>query len=205
MGVVSYKDTMKRVLKNPMRKTFSFLGVTLIVIVIFLLGALKPTMDTIKEIRAEIRAREEIDRTLQTKLNTIQSLQSKVKKRNKDLAVIEYYFPADSDYSLVLAGFEKITERYGFTMNRVSFSEPNNVSVRGNLYRDLEPVTVILNLVGEPKDVTRLLKHLEGLPIVPNVLMVSYSNNLSTDGSAGVPITIHLQIYRAKSLLEYQK
>lgn len=197
MAVVSYKDTMKRILKNPMRKTFTFLGVTLLLVAVFLMGAIKPTLETIKKIRSEITARERINNQLETKLSNLQTLQTTVRNRREDLEIIDAYFPSNSDYSLILASLEKITARYGFNMSRVSFSDQKGVASTA-AYSDMKTVTILLSVSGHPEDITRLLKHLEGLPIVPNVQMVSFSTENSSRSSDSdiVDVAINMQVYR---------
>ena len=195
MAVVSYKDTMKRTLRNPMRKTFTFLGITLILIAVFLMGAIKPTISTIQRIQTEIKTRESVDRQLQTKLNNIQTLQNEYRSKKADLEVIDIYFPANTDYSLVMASLEKITERYGFSLNSLSIS-PQSTSLTGEVYPGMEMVSINLNLSGRPADVTKLLKHLEGLPIVPDIVSVSFSPSEAEEENGLVGLSISMNVYK---------
>ena len=195
MAVVSYKDTMKRTLKSPMRKTFTFLGVTLILVAVFLMGAIKPTLSTIQRIQSEIKTRESVDRQLQTKLNNIQTLQNVYRSKKTDLEVIDIYFPANTDYSLVLASLEKITARYGFSLNSLSISSENS-ALAGVVYPGMELVGINLNLSGRPADVTKLLKHLEGLPVVPDIVSVSFSPSEAEEENGLVGVSISMNVYK---------
>lgn len=195
MAVVSYKDTVNRVLKNPMRKTFTFLGVTLIMIVVFLMGAIKPTISTIRSLQAEIKARQIVDSQLQTKLNNIQTLQTEYREKKNDLEVIDLYFPANSDYSLVMASFEKITERYGFTMDTLSISPSKSNSVSSE-YSGMEPVYIRMMVTGRVDDITKLIKHFEGLPIVPNIQSVAFSPQDASSNNGLVSVSISMFVYK---------
>ena len=57
MAAPTYRQTMRRMLKSPMQKTFTFLGVSLIFIVILIMAAIRPTFNKISELRAEIRVK----------------------------------------------------------------------------------------------------------------------------------------------------
>jgi Tfp pilus assembly protein PilO len=198
MAVVTYKDTMNRILKSPMRKTFTFLGISLMVIAIFLLGAVKPTLSTIRRLQSEVRVRENIDEELQTKLSNIQTLQHEYDASKDELEVIDLYFPSNTDYSLVLASLEKVTERYGFTLDRMNVNNTTSKSSVARHYPGLVPVQMSLYVKGRSEDITSLVKHLEGLPIVPNIQSVSFSGETeagSTDGG-DVRVTIVMQVYQ---------
>ena len=93
MAVVPYKDTVSRLAKSPMQKTFTFLGVTLIVVIIFLMGAIKPTMVKISSIAAEIKTKTDVNEQLQAKITNLQQLQEQYESKKDDLTVIDYFFP----------------------------------------------------------------------------------------------------------------
>lgn len=200
MAVVPYKNTMNRILKSSMQKTFSFLGITLIVTIIFLLGAIKPTLSTITSLRSEIKVSESIDNQLETKLANIQSLQNKYRTKKSELEVIDIYFPSNSDYGLILASFEKITARYGFVLHRMSISQAT-VGIADAQYSGMEPVIITLNISGHPEDIANLLKHFEGLPIVPTIETLSFTDQSAGDGEDGgaIGFSVFMRVYKTKS------
>ncbi|MDD3661734.1 MAG: type 4a pilus biogenesis protein PilO [Candidatus Dojkabacteria bacterium] len=195
MAVVSYKDTMRRLLKSPMRKTFTFLGVTLIVLVIFLMGAIKPTLSTISRLKGEIRDRENVNEQMQTKINNIQALQEVYLSREEDFSIIPVYFPSDSDYSLLMASLEKVVNAYGFELSslRIAVDEIERAS---GTYPGMSRVNVSLNVSGQKVNVVDLVEHLESLPVMPNLLSLSISPKSSEGIGSQVDMTISMYIFK---------
>lgn len=194
MAVASYKDTARRALRSPMRKTFSMLGFTLVILIFFIMGAIRPTLKTISKLRAEIKEREVANQQLQAKIDTINELQSKYEEMETDLEVVELYFPPDMDYSLVMASLEKVTERYGFTMKNLSIRNDERAKSK---YKNMGYVNFSMNVSGRLSNLVKLLKHLEGMPVVPNMLSVSYSP-LDQNEDEEIDVAINMSMYRTE-------
>ena len=198
MAVVSYKDTMKRLLRTPMQKTFTFLGVTLIVLIVFIMGAIRPTLNTISELNNEIKIKKEVNDDLQTKINNLQSLQNVYQEREDELSSIDVYFPQNSDYSLILASLEKICSTYGFELNSLSVSVVDLEDTSGKSYSGMGQVEVGLRVSGRRANVTELIEHVEGLPIIPNVRRVSFSPSEQEEESGWVQVSVDMYTYKAE-------
>lgn len=194
MAVVSYKDTARRMLRTPMRKTFTMLGFTLVALIFFIMGAIRPTLKTISKLRAEIKEREQANEQLQEKIDTINELQSKYGEMETDLEVIELYFPPDMDYSLVMASLESVTKRYGFRMNNLSISEDENKTSK---FKNMGYVGFSTSVTGRLSNLIKLLKHLEGMPVIPNMLAVSYSPTDQEDDTE-LDVSIRMSLYRTE-------
>jgi len=196
MAVVSYKDTMSRLLKSPMHKTFTFLGLTLISVLIFLMGAIKPTLATISQLNKEIKIRTEVNSDLQTKINNIETLQSVYLEKKEDLSVIDTFFPVDSDYSILMASLESVTAKYGFEMNSLHISVDTGASASASGYKNMERVDIRLATVGRRANLIRLIEHLEGLPVIPNVSRVTFSPVEDKSDASFVSVTIEMYVYK---------
>jgi Tfp pilus assembly protein PilO len=176
-----------------MRKTFTFLGVTLVLMIILLMGAIKPTITKITDLNAEIKVKSEVNDKLQEKINNIGKLQEEYEERKEDLSVIEVFFPKDMDYSLVLASLEKVTEKYGFELSSVSITLSES---EDSEYKDMEVVNIRITGEGRNTKVTQLLKHLEELPIVPNLKSVSISPDEDSDEEDWVDVGINMKVFK---------
>lgn len=196
MAVVPYKDTVQRLLKNPMQKTFTFLGVTLIVVLVFLMGAIRPTVSTISSLRAEIRTRESVNEKMQAKINAIQELQSEYDSRKEDLSAIEVFFPVDADYSLLLASLERIAAKYGYELDNVQISIAESSVIRRSDYPDMESVDLRVSVSGRSTNLVEFISHLEELPVIPNIRRVGFTPEEGEDDTSWVRVSVDMYIYK---------
>ncbi len=194
MATVTYKDTMKRLVSSPMRKTFTFLGVTLILLIILLMGAIKPTLTTISELRAEIRVRTDVNEKLQEKINNIGILQKIYEERKDDTSVIEIFFPSDMDYSLLLASLEQISANYGYELKSVNIVKAKKGET--DEYKGMERVNLRINVEGRESNVSKFMKHLEGLPVIPNVRSMSITPDDNNEIESWVRMTVDMYMYK---------
>lgn len=196
MAPPSYRQTMQRMLNSPMQKTFTFLGFSLIFIIILIMAAIRPTFQKISELRSDIRVKEDVNEQLQTKINNLNTLQDLYEEREEDLSVIELYFPSDMDYSLVMASLERVTAKYGFDMYRLSI---NKEEMRGYIQQDytgMEKVIVAVSVTGDRADFKDLVTHLEEMPIIPNMTYLKVDPKGETDTSGEIDATISFRIYK---------
>jgi Tfp pilus assembly protein PilO len=197
MAVVPYKDTVKRILDTPQKKTYTFLGATLILILVLLFGAIRPTLVTITKLRNEIKQREDINERLQSKINVIGDLQDDYSRLEEDLDMLEYYFPQNSDYSLFLANIEQIVKSFGYELERVSIqSHQGEDSADAEIvYQGMNKVNAAISVKGSEKDLPNLIENLEGLPFIPQITRISYSP--ATEGDSGqVEVRISFELYQ---------
>lgn len=195
MAVASYKDTMDRMLTNPMRKTFTFLGVTLLIVIVFLMGAIRPTITTISRLRREIDVRTEVDADLQTKINNLQTLRAEYESKKESLSAIDTFFPADSDYSLVMASLEQVTAKYGYTMDSLHISADKN-SAKKSDYQSMEMVTIRLSAQGRKSNIVKLLQHIEHLPIIPSIRRITFSPAESNQDPSWIRVSVDMYAYK---------
>ncbi len=199
MAVVTYKDTMKRFLQSPMRKTYSFAGVTLIVVAIFLFGAIRPTLVTISRLRTEIKERESIDQILQYKLNTLQALSVDYTEREDNLSFIDDLYPSNSDFSILMANLERITSKYEFTLQSLQIGNEDDANAEQEALADpnaLSQVQARMIVEGSRNRLVELVDHIENLPEVPDVERVTFSPSDNEDLSSAVHATIEFYVYK---------
>lgn len=190
------RQTLRQMFRSPMQKTFTFLGFTLIIIIILLLTAIRPTFNKISTLRSDIRAKESVNEQLQTKLNNLNTLQEIYLEREDDLSVIELYFPSDMDYSLVMASLEKITEKYGYELVHISIVKAEKSrSSRGD-YAGMEKVTISMTVSGDRADFKNLLSHLEESPIIPNIMNIRIDPVGLTETGGEIDATITMYVYK---------
>jgi len=198
MAVALYKDTMKRLLNTPRQKTYTFLGVTLLMVLVLLLGAIRPTFATISTLRTEIKERQRVNDQLQDKLNVLQAVQEDYRQKEGDLEFIEVFYPGDADYSLLMANFERIAKSYGYDLLSVRIEttrdDDSEVS-ESSEYPGMEVVEARIHVIGDLSELVNLLDHIEGLPSVPDVYRVSF-NPIDDEGRSQVDVTISMTLYK---------
>jgi len=179
-----------------MQKTFTFLGFTLIFIIILLMAAIRPTFNKISDLRSDIRVKEKVNEQLQTKLNNLNTLQEIYLEREDDLSVIELYFPSDMDYSLVMASLEKITAKYGYDLGHISIVKAEESRSSQGDYVGMEKVTISMTVSGDRADFKNLLSHLEESPVIPNIMNIRVDPVGLTDTGGEVDATITMHVYK---------
>lgn len=201
MAVAPYKDTMKRFLGTPREKTYTFLGVTLIVVLVLLLGAVRPTLTTISKLRGEIKERQNVNNQMQDKLNTLQEVQDDYFQKEEDLEFIQIFYPKDADYSLLMANFERIAKSYGYDLLsvRLEAARVEDWEVEeSSEYPGMEVVESRIHVVGELSELVNLLEHLENLPSVPDVNRVIF-NPVEDEGVVQIDVIISMTMYKEVS------
>ncbi|MEA3357122.1 MAG: hypothetical protein U9Q67_01690 [Patescibacteria group bacterium] len=196
MAVVPYENTMKQFLMSPMKKAYTFVGVTLFFILVFLLGAIRPTFQTISELKGEIRQRESVETVLQTKINDLQEIQSVYNSIEDDLDFIDIFFPADTDYSLLMASLERITGSYGYDMVSLGIGVDDDARPDECPFDAMEPVEIRITMVGRMTNLVAILEHLEGLPVVPEITGVTLAPSDKLDDSSLLDINISMLAYK---------
>lgn len=185
--------TIRRAREAKAQKTYTFVGITLLAVLVFLLGAIRPTLSAISEINNEVKEKERVDAQLQQKINTLEQLQSSVSDYEENLEILDTYFPPESDYSILMAGFERITANWGFQMDSLSIKvEENSDAIP---YQGMEPVQVRMVSNGPRSQIVELLNHFENLPVIPQIDQISYSVDESYR-TGFVSLSIAMTIYK---------
>jgi Tfp pilus assembly protein PilO len=195
MADTKSSPTIRRTRESVSTKTYTFIGVTLITVIFFLVGAIKPTLSAISRIKNEVEEKEIVDAQLQDKINTLTELQNSVSEYQDELEILNTYFPSNSDYSLLMAGFERITSNWGFQMDSLSIKvdETENISVSDYPGMDLVEVKLVAN--GPKSQVTELVEHIENTPVIPQVVKLSYALDESYR-TGFVSLSLIMNIYK---------
>lgn len=192
---------MRRFMASPRRKTYTFLGITLILVLVFLLGAIRPTLATISSLRGEISERESVSEDLQAKINTLQDLQDDYLANQEAIESINYLFPEDSDYSFLMASLEKISRSYGFELITVQVAvDEKSIKTNQSKYSGMNLVQGRVVVIGDRDDLGTLIEHIEDLPMVPNITKVSFSPYDEDDIDA-VKASIDFEIYKKSTVI----
>ena len=192
MSQTKTRPTIRRARESLSTKTYTFAGITLITVLVFLLGAISPTLSAISRIQNEVKEKEIIDDQLQNKINILTDLQNSVIEYEDDLEIIDTYFPLNSDHSVLMAGLERITTSYGFQMVSLSI-KVNDGDEATDAYSGMRLVEVKVVGSGPRSQVSNLLEHFENMPVVPEITKVSYALDESyRTGFVGLSVLMNI-------------
>ena len=180
-----YRRYVRPYLREPEKKAYTMLGLTLLALSVFGAFAIRPALGTIAGLRKEVRDLRMVDQQLSEKLAALASAQSQYKTIKKELYLLDVAIPDTPEVPTLLTTVNKLSGRTGVTINSMTFepivSTPNQLDV----------LTTRVVLTGTFERVTTFLEQLEFILYQMNVRDVTVSL-LSTEG-AGV-LQVHLVI-----------
>ncbi|HRI05607.1 MAG TPA: hypothetical protein PLV59_01545 [Candidatus Dojkabacteria bacterium] len=172
-------------------KTYSFAVFTVIVVIVLLVGAIRPTLLTITKINKDIEEKTLINEQLDSKLDNLARLNSQYSERNEDIEVLPLMFPTQGNFSLFMSNIETIAKSNGYTLNSITFGSPNDLDYK---YTVLKPWIARITVTGNRSNIVKLLSAYESMPMYPIVNKLSFARNASAGGLA--QFSVDLVIFR---------
>lgn len=172
-------------------KTYSFGAFTIIVVIILLVGAIRPTLLTITKINKDIEEKTLINERLDSKLDNLARLNSQYSERRADIDVLPLMFPTQGNFSLFMSNVEDIAKSNGYALNSITFGSPNDIDYK---YTVLKPWIARISVTGNRSNIVKLLDAYESMPMFPIVNKLSFSRNSSSSGLT--QFSIDLVIFR---------
>lgn len=172
-------------------KAYSFGAFTIIVVIILLVGAIRPTLLTITKINRDINDKTLINERLDSKLDNLSRLNSQYSERSADIKALPLMFPTQGNFSLFMSNVEDIAKSNGYVLNSVSFGNPNEVSYK---YTVLKPWMARISVTGNRSNIIKLLNAYENMPMYPIVNKLSFARDSSSSGLT--QFSIDLVIFR---------
>lgn len=190
------------VLKGSSQKNqgYIFTAITVVVAVILIVFAIRPTITTIIRINNEISEKKELNTSLDNKINALSQLDKQYTTSKDDFNNLKLLYPADNDFSLVLANIQPILARDSFSLSGISFDEYQNEDFTVTT-KVLEPYSLKLSVVGSTANIVNLLKDLESLPMSPVIESLSYSDQKDSNGST--IFSVELRVYKIDNVNFY--
>lgn len=157
--------------KTPQRKSYTIVGLTIITVAFFIVFAIKPTISKIASIQTNTKALQNLEIQIDKKLATLDLLIAQKDSNKDNLVLFDKYFPTEKETSLLVANFEKISERYSLLLTSVSFDEATE-RVIATQYPTLTNVGVLetkITVEGDLTSIQNFVKHLEEYPRVMHI------------------------------------
>ena len=199
---INTAEYIKVIKESPDKKrSYIFFGFSILVSIVLILFAIRPTVTTITRINKEIKEKERVNSLLEKKINTLNELDKQYAPNKETFDNLEMIFPAGENFSLLLANMELMTTRNGNKLSSISFN-----GYKGKDYdiitKALKPYTMTLSARGKEENILNFLQELEDLPMYPVIESFSYSTETAEDGTRA--FTVSLRIYHVDNVNFYK-
>lgn len=182
-------------IKESEEKRNSYITVlfTLLVIVLLIVFAIRPTLTTIVKIKNDIKVKESITEKLEQRIKTITALDKEYTASKEKFDLLSFVYPVSSKQVLFISNIESVLARNGFKLNSINFDsyEMDSYNINPAV---LKPELVFLSVTGEYNNFINLLKDLESLPMYAVIEGVSFGSK-SSSGTSETSYSIILRIY----------
>jgi len=196
------EEYIKLIKESPEKKRgYIFAGATVFVSVLLIIFAIRPTILKITEINASIKEKNRLSTALDAKISTLNSLDKQFQEVGTNLKDLKLIYPADGNFSLLLANINPILSRNGFFLNGINFDKYNDKNFTFSS-KVLVPWSVKLSTKGRPTNVINLLKDLEDLPMFPVIESFSYTDQKDESGLTN--FSINMRIYKIDNTNFYE-
>ncbi|MHC1716573.1 MAG: hypothetical protein AB9915_01575 [Candidatus Dojkabacteria bacterium] len=186
-------EYIKMVKESPQKKkSYIFLGFTILVSVVLIIFAIRPTIIVITRINREIKEKTALTKTLASKIKTLTVLEGQYAENKKELNNLELIFPADGNFSLLMSNIDSVVSRNGFALSSLNFDD-----YKGDTYETsttvLQPKILRIGVKGKEINLINLLRDLEALPMYSVIESMAYSTQ--KDNGGFVSFSISLRVY----------
>lgn len=186
-------DLLKIIRESSEKKiSYIFAGVTILVSIVLIAGAIRPTIITMTRIRTEISKKEDTEAALEDKISALSELDSQYIGLKNDFENISLVFPTDGNFSLFMANIDAISSRNSYILDSLAFSEYKEENPLNTVA--VEPWSVKLTVEGSRANLINFLKDLESLPMYPVIESVTFTEDSDTEEASR--FTVNLRIYQ---------
>jgi Tfp pilus assembly protein PilO len=182
------------------KQGYIFAAITIIVSVLLIVFAIRPTISTITTINAEIAQKKLLSASLDSKIDALSKLDKQYTGAEEQFNNLKLIYPADGDFGLLLANIQPVLAKDSFSLGGVSFDEYQDEDFTLST-KVLEPYSFKLNVVGSSANIVNLLKDLESLPMSPVIESLSFSDQ--KDSNNATAFYIELRVYKIDNVNFY--
>lgn len=198
-------NTIDRInaIRESKSKTKSYItfGVSLLISILLIVFALKPTISTIINIRSEIKEKEKVSSQLKSKIDALASLDEEYKDNKEKFEMLEFVYPEGEEFILLMSNMESVVARNGFELKSIGFDkyDGETYALAPNV---LSPYSMRISVAGDYSDLLPLLRDLESLPNYSVLESLSFSSQKDDQGNGNYSIL--LRIYGVKLIYFYE-
>ncbi len=188
------EEYIKLIKESPeKKKAYGFAAATILVAILLIIFAIRPTIQKIVQISSDIKEKKSLNTALDAKISTLSTLDKQFIEIGDDLNSMRLVYPADGNFSLLLANIGPVLSRNSFALGAVNFDK---YSDKNFLFspKVFVPWSIKISTSGKSSNIINLLKELEALPMYPVIESFSYTDQKDENGLTG--FNINLRIYK---------
>lgn len=176
-----YRRQVSKILESPQNRSYTVLGLTFIALTVFGAFAIRPTISTIITLNKKIAEGKEIERKMQTKIDTINSLQRQIYEYDRKVRFAENAYPSTSQIDNIIANIELIAKKYNLTVSSISPGAEITEEMEAQLLADVNAQSMSVILEGGLDDFQKFISHFENLPRQIYVNEIGFSTQEESD------------------------
>lgn len=176
-----YRRQVSKILESPQNRSYTVLGLTFIALTVFGAFAIRPTISTIITLNKKIAEGKEIERKMQTKIDTINSLQRQIYEYDRKVRFAENAYPSTSQIDNIIADIELIAKKYNLTVSSISPGAEITEEMEAQLLADVNAQSMSVILEGGLDDFQKFISHFENLPRQIYVNEIGFSTQEESD------------------------
>lgn len=190
-----YYTVLEPWLSKPKARGYGFLILSIFTSAFFLFFAVRPTINTIINLRKQISDSTEVDRKLTEKINSLSQLQAQYEVIKADLPFLVQVIPTRADVAALVRQMENVSKDNQLTLTAVQFGD---VSLVGEGKTDAVtinalPVRYQITEAGGYPQILTFLNNIKKLPRLISIESVDINA-----GPASPAATIRLKAYYYK-------
>lgn len=193
-------DYIKFLRSSPSKKTMYYMfGFTVLMAILLITFAIRPTLLTINGINKEIKEKEKIYEALDSKISALVQLDTQYVELSEDLDSLQLLYPTSGNFSLFMSNIDAVVSRNGFLLRSLSFTEYETDLYNVNTLV-LSPWAVQISVMGPESNMDNLFEDLESMPMYPVIDRFSFGEE-EQDGSK--KFSISMRIYHIENIKFY--
>lgn len=186
----NYRRRVWPYLRDPRKKAYTLMGITLVALSIFGAFAIRPSLSTIFSLRKEVQDLRNVDALLDDKISNLSLAQSRYKTIKKDLYLLDVALPENPEVPTLLQVLNSFSGRSGVTISDMQF-DPAGTSTQ-----KLQTKKAKIAFTGTYPQVLKFLELLENSLYQINVLDLSVTLR-SKLGPSYLDVKLDLETYYA--------
>lgn len=171
-----YRKYLQIIQKRPMWRATLFVTLSLLLLIVLLLFALRPTLVTIASLTGEIQSKHEIETKLNTKISNMQSMVQVYQKIQPQINLLDTALPIQSKFGSLSDYFVRIASSSGAVVDSIILGNIN-LSTKTTSSQGLAEIEFSLSAKGDFSQIHDLLYKIENSRRLMSVNAVQMSRN----------------------------
>ncbi|MCL5675627.1 MAG: type 4a pilus biogenesis protein PilO [Patescibacteria group bacterium] len=191
-----YYTVLEPWLNKPRVKGYTFLILSIFTSAFFLFFAVRPTLNTIINLRRQISDSMDVDAKLTQKINALSQIQAQYEIIKPDLPLLSQVLPPVSDVAGLVQQMEKTSSDNQLALSAVQFSDVSLVGERQkkDAASGLVPVSFQITEAG---DYAKIVNFIESIKKLSRLISIENVNFDSASSSPAATIRMNAYYYQS--------